>query len=152
MKHSITNAQQSGPMSRYEPHVDSIFSLLEAARSIQERLESALEEVGLSSAKYMALEALVEAHEPLTLSELAERLQCVRSNITQLVDRLEADGLVKRVPDPVDRRVIRAFVTDLGMARQAAGAAATGRLHDDLEARIDPAERRLFQRVIASLR
>jgi len=40
-------------------------------RSIQERLEGALDEAGLSSARYLALEALVNAHESLTLSELA---------------------------------------------------------------------------------
>ena len=76
--------------------------LLDAARSIQERLERALEGVGLSSAKYQALEALAQARAPLTLGELAGRLRCVRSNITQLVDRLEADGLVRRVDDPAE--------------------------------------------------
>jgi len=46
----------------------------------------------------------------------------VRSNITQLVDRLEADGLVRRVEDPKDRRSVRATLTPLGRERQAAGA------------------------------
>ena len=31
-------------------------------------------------------------------------MTCVRSNITQLMDRLEADGLVRRIDDPSDRR------------------------------------------------
>jgi DNA-binding MarR family transcriptional regulator len=130
----------------------SMFVLLEAARSIQERLEGVLEGVGLSSAKYQALEALAQAREPLTLGELAGRLKCVRSNITQLVDRLEADGLVRRVDDPADRRTVRAVVTALGTERQAAGAAAIGRLQAELAARVDPAERELFHRVLSALR
>jgi DNA-binding MarR family transcriptional regulator len=58
----------------------------------------------------------------MSLSELAEKLTCVRSNVTQFVDRLEADGLVKRADDPADRRAVRAEVTGLGRERQAAGA------------------------------
>ncbi|TMG94648.1 MAG: MarR family transcriptional regulator, partial [Betaproteobacteria bacterium] len=74
----------------------------------EKRLEDALEKVGLSNAKFGALTHLVEAGEPLSLSECAARMTCVRSNITQLIDRLEADGLVRRVDDPADRRGVRA--------------------------------------------
>ncbi len=49
-------------------------------------------------------------------------MTCVRSNITQLVDRLEADGLVRRVDNPSDRRGVMAAATPLGIERQAAGA------------------------------
>ncbi|HEX4583346.1 MAG TPA: MarR family transcriptional regulator, partial [Burkholderiaceae bacterium] len=41
---------------------------------------------------------------------------------TQLIDRLEADGLVQRREDPSDRRAVRAALTALGAKRQAAGA------------------------------
>ena len=41
---------------------------------------------------------------------LAERLTCAKSNVTQLVDRLEADGLVRRKLDPSDRRSRLAIV------------------------------------------
>jgi DNA-binding MarR family transcriptional regulator len=78
--------------------------------------------VGLSAAKYSVLALLADAGEPLALSDLAARTSCVRSNMTQLVDRLEADGLVRRVDDPADRRVVRAALTPLGEERQAEGA------------------------------
>lgn len=126
--------------------------LLEAAQSIQERLEEALAEVGLTSAKYQAIDALARAGEPLTLSELAGSLKCVRSNITQLVDRLEADGLVKRVDDPADRRAVRAVVTPLGMDRRAAGAQTVSRLQDEVTTRVAPAERAMLDRVLAALK
>src|ERR1700682_1312721 len=99
-----------------------MFSLLAAAHSVEQRMETAMEEVGLSSAKFSALTHLVEAGEALSLSECAKRMTCVRSNITQLMDRLEAEGLVKRVDDPNDRRGVHAVVTPLGIERQAAGA------------------------------
>jgi DNA-binding MarR family transcriptional regulator len=96
--------------------------LLQLARVIERRLEESLETVDLSVPKYSAIKHLALAGEPLALSELAARMVCVRSNITQLMGRLEADGLVQRVEDPCDRRCVRAELTPLGRERQAAGA------------------------------
>ncbi|MCH8242565.1 MAG: MarR family transcriptional regulator [Planctomycetes bacterium] len=109
-----------------------IFSLVKAGRAIEQRLEEALARVGLSLAKFGALMHLVEAGEPLTLSECAKKMACVRSNITQLMDRLEADGLVRRVEDPQDRRAVRAAVTRLGAERQAAGAKEVAKVQAEL--------------------
>jgi DNA-binding MarR family transcriptional regulator len=95
--------------------------LIRAAHSLEGRLDEALAKVELSGPKFAALSILVQAGEPISLGELAKRLTCVRSNITQLIDRLEAEGLVRRVDDPVDRRGKRAEVTRLGIERQAAG-------------------------------
>ena len=98
-------------------------ALVHAAHRVEARLEEALAGVGLSIAKFEALSVLVsQDHRPISLSELAEKLTCVRSNVTQLVDRLEADGLVKRADDPADRRAVRADVIALGRKRHAAGA------------------------------
>src|SRR5262245_58200797 len=105
-----------------KPAQDVMWSLLQAAGSVESRLEQALADVGLSGAKLAALTQLVEAGEPISLGELAAQCACVRSNITQLVDRLESEKLVKRVDDPEDRRSLRAQITPLGRERQAAGA------------------------------
>jgi len=59
-------------------------------------------------------------------------MTCVRSNITQLVDRLEADGLVRRLKDPQDRRTVRAAVTRLGLERQTAGAKEVAKVQAEL--------------------
>ena len=90
--------------------------LLDAARSVEARAEALLEGIDLSLAKVGALRHLVIAAEPLSLTQLAERHCCGRSNITQLVDRLEADGMVERLVDPLDRRTVRAAVTSVGRA------------------------------------
>lgn len=107
---------------RRPPAADPLASLMQAAHAVESRLEQALAEVSLSGAKLAALTELVEAGEPLHLGKLAARCACVRSNITQLVDRLEADRLVRRIDDPSDRRSLRAAITPLGRERQAAGA------------------------------
>src|SRR5512146_3169731 len=75
------------------------------------RLDAILADQGLSIAKLSLLRELCDASEPVPLGQLAERLDCAKSNVTQLVDRLEHEGLVRRVPHPDDRRCIRATVT-----------------------------------------
>jgi DNA-binding MarR family transcriptional regulator len=106
-------------------------SLLQAAHSLEKRWEDALGTVGLSGPKFGVLTHLARASEPLSLSEIAERMTCVRSNITQLMDRLEADGLVQRVEDRSDRRTVRAALTPLGVKRQAAGAQEVDKLQKE---------------------
>src|SRR5262245_28979201 len=73
-----------------------MFTLLGAASSIHDFIESRLSTVGLSVPRLAALQRLVDAGGSLPLGQLADRLACVKSNVTQLVDRLEAEGLVTR--------------------------------------------------------
>jgi DNA-binding MarR family transcriptional regulator len=99
-----------------------MFALLHAASAVEGFVESKLSVVGLSIPKLAALDRLVEAGDSLPLGQLAERLACVKSNVTQLVDRLEADGFVERAPDPNDRRSRLAVLTDKGRKAYAEGA------------------------------
>jgi DNA-binding MarR family transcriptional regulator len=98
-----------------------LFALLHAADVAHEHVESKLAAVGLSLPKLAALRALADADGPLPLGQLAGRLSCVKSNITQLVDRLEADGFVARAPDPGDRRSRLAVMTAAGRKACEAG-------------------------------
>ena len=95
------------------PPVD-LMTLLHAAYGAQAQVEARLGTLGLSLAKLMALKALSDAGDSLPLGQLADRLACVKSNITQLVDRLEADGFVARKADPGDRRTKLAVLTAAG--------------------------------------
>lgn len=89
-------------------------ALIEAARTLESRLEAALAPLQLSLAKFGVLRCLVHEQRPLPLSAIAQRQKCVRSNMTQLTDRLEADGLARRVDDPHDRRAVLAEPTEAG--------------------------------------
>ena len=91
-----------------------LWRVMGAAHELETRLENALAAIDLSLPKLGVLKILADAKEPLPLSEIAEHSHCVRSNMTQLVDRLEADGLVRRMNDAGDRRIRRASLTTAG--------------------------------------
>lgn len=96
------------------PPAASLNALLHAAHTAEFEVETKLGAIGLSLAKLAALKALWEAGESLPLTQLADRLSCVKSNITQLVDRLEADGFVQRQSAAGDRRTRLATLTLAG--------------------------------------
>ena len=127
------------------------FLMLGTVHEMEARHESSLGQVGLSLAKFGVLARLAEAGEPLALGSLAERCSCVRSNMTQLVDRLEADKLVERIDDPNDRRSIKAALTPEGRSRYEDGV----RLLDDAErdafARLADPDRDLLSRLLRML-
>jgi DNA-binding MarR family transcriptional regulator len=58
--------------------------------------------------------ATVEKDGPITLGDLAAREQVAPPTITKVVEKLEAAGLLRRVPDRNDRRVTRVEVTGKG--------------------------------------
>ncbi len=70
-------------------------------------------EFELSMSQAHAL-SLLAPDRPLTMSELAHALVCDASNVTGIVDRLEARGLIVRRPAEHDRRVKLLCVTDAG--------------------------------------
>ena len=128
---------------------DSIgFALVHAGHRVEARLEEALAGVKLSGAKHAALCVLVTHDQPISLSELAEKLTCVRSNVTQLVDRLEADGLVKRIDDPADRRAVRAEVTRLGRERHAAGWRVVNPILQDVAEELSSVDPKVLKRAL----
>src|SRR6187549_248113 len=57
---------------------------------------------------------LMEPERPLPMGQLAQTLACDASNVTGLVDRLEAKGLVRRRPSAEDRRVKVLVLTPTG--------------------------------------
>jgi DNA-binding MarR family transcriptional regulator len=126
--------------------------LLDAARSVEARAEGALAGIGLSLAKLGALRHLVLAASPLTLSQLAERHCCGKSNITQLIDRLEADGMVQRVADPEDRRTIRATITETGRAAYQRASRILAEEERSIDARLGAESRAVLARHLTTLR
>jgi DNA-binding MarR family transcriptional regulator len=127
------------------------FALIHAAHRVEARLEEALAGVRLSGAKHAALSVLVTQAQPTSLSGLAEKLTCVRSNITQLVDRLEAEGLVKRTDDPSDRRAVRAEVTKLGRERHAAGAKLVNSVLKDVAKELSAVDPQVLKRALEAV-
>jgi len=128
------------------------FMLLDAGRTQFARLEEALRAVGLSAAKYKVLSQIAKSKEPVPLRLLAEEQQCVASNVTTLVDRLESDGLVRRVDDPADRRSKRAELTELGKEKADEGARVVAEVEAAFAESLGPTERLALAKVLSSLR
>ena len=59
--------------------------------------------------------SMIERHGELTMSRIADLLDVSFSNATGLVDRIEERGLVERIRDPDDRRVVRVRLTEAGV-------------------------------------
>ena len=129
-----------------------LFALVHAAGNAESRVDSKLSVIGLSLPKLAALHQLALAGDSLPLGQLAERLSCVKSNVTQLVDRLEADGLVERVPDAADRRSIRASLTEAGRARQKAGSTEVDRVSAGFSSEISPTDGATLERLLTALK
>jgi len=72
-----------------------------------------LEAMRLSPLEFAVLQRL-DTTQGQRLTDIGTELLCVKSTITRLVDRLEADGLVLRTPDPDDRRAQRLLLTSRG--------------------------------------
>jgi DNA-binding MarR family transcriptional regulator len=135
-----------------EPPFVALAEILGSLHAVETRLEAALEPMGLSLAKFKALHTLVAAGEPVPLRTLAEHCACVRSNITQLMDRLEADKLVVRTDDPSDRRSIRAELTAEGRARYKAGSRALQAAENEVLGRLPKGQREALLGMLRSLR
>jgi DNA-binding MarR family transcriptional regulator len=95
--------------------------LIRNGRLAESRLDQALGSAGLTFVKWRMLDAIVKAESPVSLGKLAEHLHCVKSNVTQLTDRLEAEGTVRRVSDQEDRRSILMELTESGRNMHKAG-------------------------------
>lgn len=120
-------ALPSGPVSTSSEAEAVLFDLVDV---YDRAYEAAATELSLSPAQACVLGRL---DEPRGMGALAEELGCDASNVTQIVARLEALGLVTREPNPRDRRVRlvtrtpqgeetnRRFATAFTFARTAVG-------------------------------
>jgi len=91
-----------------------------AAIRLLRRLRRSDATTGLSAPRLSALSVVV-FRGPITLSELAAAEQVRPPTITRLVQELERAGLLERLPDPTDRRVVRVRATAAGRRLLAAG-------------------------------
>jgi DNA-binding MarR family transcriptional regulator len=82
-----------------------------------ERHDDFLKRFGGATLYQMGALRHLSKHGPLTMNELAARMEISPSSATQLVDRLVHHGLAVRKPDPNDRRVLRVDVS--GPAKEA---------------------------------
>ncbi|MDX2551424.1 MULTISPECIES: MarR family winged helix-turn-helix transcriptional regulator [Streptomyces] len=122
------------PTQKTTPRIDPLtMEVVELIGTVvaryHEEYEDAAAEHTLTGAQARLLGLL--SLEPLPMRRLAQKLRCEPSNVTGIVDRLEARGLVERRPDPGDRRVKLAAAT-------AEGRRVAGSLRDSLDFAREP--------------
>ena len=84
-----------------------------AFERVHAHFAAAVAELDLAPMQAKALHEL-NVEPPISMRALAQRLKSDPSNVTGLVDRLEARGLVERRPDPADRRIKGLALTPAG--------------------------------------
>jgi DNA-binding MarR family transcriptional regulator len=105
-----------------------VTSILRAHQMLSHQVTEVMSRHGLTFARYEVLAWLAaEPASALALSWISEVLRIPPATVTNLIDRLEDDGLLRRVPHPADARTTLAELTDEG--RRIAHAA-TAELND----------------------
>jgi DNA-binding MarR family transcriptional regulator len=100
----------------------AVTSIMRAHQILIAQLDGILRPYGITFSRYEALVLLAYSQNgSLPLSKVGERLQVHATSVTNVIDRLEAAGLVRREPNPRDGRGTLASITDEGreVARKA---------------------------------
>ncbi len=102
-----------GPLDVDTAAIEALTALRMAGRSLMLLQERWAEQHHLSSGRLAVMFRLMRCGDT-ALGDLAEGIDSTPRNITGLVDHLERDGLVERIPDTEDRRSVRARLTAKG--------------------------------------
>jgi DNA-binding MarR family transcriptional regulator len=130
----------------------AVTSVMRAHQILIAELDSMLRPFGVTFSRYEALVLLVHSHDgSLPLSKIGERLQVHATSVTNVIDRLEAAGLVRREPNPRDGRGTLAVITDEGRAVADKATAQFNQARFGLQALPDQALEQLFA-ILRSLR
>ncbi len=96
----------------------AVTNIMRVQQILQAAVDESLKPHGLTFARYEALVLLSFSRRgSLPMRMMGERLQLHPTSITNIVDRLEADGLARRLPHPSDRRTTLVELTEAGRTR-----------------------------------
>lgn len=115
-------------------------ALMHATRALRRRMWSSLEDWDLSPHQARALRTVC-SHDGARLSAVAAHLRIAPRSATEVVDSLEARGLVARQPDPDDRRAVLVVATDEGREVHEAADRIRGAAAEEFFGRLEPGER-----------
>ncbi|WP_461155329.1 MarR family winged helix-turn-helix transcriptional regulator [Saccharopolyspora tripterygii] len=106
-----TWAERIGPSTT----MAAVTSVMRVQQILQSAVDNALRAHNLTFARYEALVLLTFSKRgSLPMRVMGDRLQLHPTSVTNIVDRLEQDDLVRRVPHPTDRRTTLVEITEQG--------------------------------------
>ena len=103
----------------WEDHADglaAVTSIIRVRQLLSIQADQALAPIDLTFSRYELLIHLYFNDGQLPMGHLGKRLQIHQTSVTTLVDKLEAQGLVRRTPHPTDRRSMIVQITAEGRA------------------------------------
>ncbi len=141
---------------RFDPDVSDAMaaatSIMRAQQIVLAAVDGALRPFGLTFARYEGLVLLSFSRRgTLPLGIMGQRLMIHPASVTNIIDRLEDQGLVRRSPHPTDGRTTLAEITDEGRALAVEATAAVNAVAFGLGALADQ-DLRDLQRIIGTLR
>jgi DNA-binding MarR family transcriptional regulator len=96
-------------------HMAAITSIMRAQQILIAKVDEALRPFDLTFARYEALVLLYfSRHGELPMGKMGDRLMLHPTSVTNIIDRLEQQELVRRSPHPTDRRTVLAQITEDG--------------------------------------
>lgn len=127
------------------------FLSADISRLMRTEFDRQVSALGVTRAQWMVLARL--ARRPgCSQTELADMMEMERATAGRLVDRLEENGLVRREPDPRDRRVRRVFPTDLATGQQAQMRAVADTIVNDALSDLDQEQQETLMTLMESVR
>jgi DNA-binding MarR family transcriptional regulator len=95
--------------------------------------------------------ATIARGEPLAVGELAKRMAVSTPTVSHIVDALDKQGLIARLPDPHDRRVCRLTTSEAGVELlEELSRRTTGILTDRID-RLPPAQQTALEAALPAL-
>ena len=132
---------------------ETFIAVLRAADALLRDVELLLKPADLSHTQYNVLRILRGADpQGLACREIGERMLTRDPDITRLLDRLEARGLVRRERERRDRRVVKTRITDEGLRILKSLDAPVAELHRRQSQRLPAQRLRLLVRLLEQLR
>ena len=142
----MTREADLGPaLSRQLTHL-----LKRALHDLEDLHREHLDPLGITGREFGVL-LLLQAREPESQQQAAERLQVDRTTMVALLDGLEAKGLVAREADPADRRRNVVAVTTAGRRMVEKATRASDQAERRLLAALDESERTQLRSLLARI-
>ena len=121
-----------------------------AMKRITDAFGQRLQGSGITRIQWIAL-YYIQTYSSISQRELSQRMRISDSSAGRLIDRLQRDGLVKRVPSPTDRRVTLLELTEEGDRTISELFHVGVEFNDDIMEGISEEEIRVFQRVLEKM-
>ena len=126
-------------------------ALHNTSRSWRQALDRRLKYLGVSQASWLTIAVAAKASEPLSQSELADRLAVEGASMVAMIDRLVSAGFVVRELSETDRRIKRVVLTEAGHRLYDAVKSEATAVRKELLAQVDPKDLVIATAVLESL-